>query len=249
MTILETSGDVVPPVGGVKIAVKNLSTIVSESEIQAVTRAIQIQVSRDFYSTWGMNAEFHYFPPKAILPTDMWQFIYMNDADVANALGYHDLTSSGLPLSKIFVRTTLSAGHKWSVTASHEALEMLADPYVNLVAFNQHTNTTGLMVAYEVCDAVEDDDSGYNIGGIRVSNFVLPEWFEEGFIGKVDFLSQLTRGLELGDRGYKSTFSSTPETTGWTRTFGHARPENMVYVSDRLALKSKPQTQRIRSTI
>ena len=49
-----------------------------------------------------------------------WALAFLDTADVANALGYHDLTPDGLPLSKVFVRTTLGAGQKVSVTASHE---------------------------------------------------------------------------------------------------------------------------------
>ena len=39
-----------------------------------------------------------------------WALAFLDTADVANALGYHDLTPDGLPLSKVFVRTTLGAG-------------------------------------------------------------------------------------------------------------------------------------------
>ena len=60
-----------------------------------------------------------------------WALAFLDTADVANALGYHDLTPDGLPLSKVFVRTTLGAGQKVSVTASHELAEMLVDPAIN----------------------------------------------------------------------------------------------------------------------
>jgi len=57
---------------------------------------------------------------------------FLDSADVQNALGYHDLTPDGLPLSKVFVQTTVQAGQKVSVTASHELAEMLVDPAINL---------------------------------------------------------------------------------------------------------------------
>jgi hypothetical protein len=34
------------------------------------------------------------------------------------------------------------------------------------------------LYAYEVCDAVEADDLGYELDGVTVSDFVLPGWFE-----------------------------------------------------------------------
>jgi len=49
------------------------------------------------------------------------------------ALAYHDLTPDGLPVSKVFVRTTLKDGELVSVSASHELVEMLVDPGINLM--------------------------------------------------------------------------------------------------------------------
>jgi len=42
--------------------------------------------------------------------------------------GHHDLTPDGLPVGKSFAGTDKHFGHSWTVTASHELLEMLADP-------------------------------------------------------------------------------------------------------------------------
>jgi len=57
-----------------------------------------------------------------------WAMVFLDDADEAGALAYHDLTPEGLPLAKVFVRTTLEAGESVSVSASHELVEMLVDP-------------------------------------------------------------------------------------------------------------------------
>ena len=80
-----------------------------------------------------------------------WGMVFLNDADAANALGYHDLTKDGFPLSKIFTKTTIQSGEKVSVTASHELVEMLIDPAIQMIA----SAPKGLMYAYEVADAVE----------------------------------------------------------------------------------------------
>ena len=69
--------------------------------------------------------------------------------------------------------STLDAGDLVSVTFSHEVLEMLADPDINLMI---QKGPRGY--AYEVCDAVEDDSLGYDINGVRVSDFVYPQYFE-----------------------------------------------------------------------
>jgi hypothetical protein len=42
-------------------------------------------------------------------------------------VGYHDLTNEGLPLGKVFAGSDMVNGYNWTVTASHELLEMLID--------------------------------------------------------------------------------------------------------------------------
>ena len=108
-------------------------------------------------------------------PAGTWWLVILDDSDQAGALGYHDLTPDGLPIGKIFAASDLKAGDSWSVTASHELLEMLADPNINLTVFVQDADTTGTLYAYEVCDACEDDSFGYKINSnVLVSDFVYP---------------------------------------------------------------------------
>ena len=75
----------------------------------------------------------------------------LDDSDQANALGYHDLTSEGLPIGKAFAASDLKAGTSWTVTARHELLERLGDPNINLTVFVQNSNSAGILYAYEVC--------------------------------------------------------------------------------------------------
>src|SRR5207244_9494370 len=81
-----------------------------------------------------------------------WAMVFLDDADTAGALAYHDLTPDGLPESKVFVKTTLDNHDLVSVSASHELVEMLVDPAINLM-------TTGpdpkVIYAYEGADPVE----------------------------------------------------------------------------------------------
>jgi hypothetical protein len=61
--------------------------------------------------------------------------------------------------------------------SSHELLEMLADPDANLcvqASFEGHSR----LYAYEVCDPVQGKSCRYLVGGVYVSDFVLPSWFE-----------------------------------------------------------------------
>ena len=118
---------------------------------------------------WGYPAKL--YETSTPVPND-WQVVFLDDADSANALGYHDITKNGQPISKVFVKTTLAAGEKVSVTASHETMEMLIDPGAQLWA----QSANGTFYAYEMCDAVEDTE--YEINGVAVSNFVHPSFFQ-----------------------------------------------------------------------
>jgi hypothetical protein len=110
----------------------------------------------------------------------LWWLIILDNSDIAGVLGYHDATPEGLPLAKVFAETADGYGRPWTVTASHELLEMLADPGMSLVAFKpaSPTESSGCLYAYEVCDPCDDDQYSIGKNNIPVSNFVYPAWFE-----------------------------------------------------------------------
>ena len=149
------------------VAVLNRSTVATDEEVERITGALQQQVDRDFAPAWGVRTSLT-FLPKGV--TDGWQgrwnVVVLDTSDEANALGYHDLTPDGLPLGKCFAKTDQMVGAQLSVTMSHELLEMLGDPDVNLQAADEN----GRIYAYETCDAVEADDIGYDIDGVVVSD-------------------------------------------------------------------------------
>jgi hypothetical protein len=111
------------------------------------------------------------YSTKTPKPTD-WQLVYFDNADQAGALGYHDLTEKGQPISKIFVKTTIDDNELVSVTACHELFEMVIGPVANL--WTQAAD--GTEYAYEMCDPVEEDT--FTVNGIQMSDFLHPAWFE-----------------------------------------------------------------------
>jgi hypothetical protein len=135
---------------------------------------------------------------KTAKPSD-WQLVYFDDADTAGALGYHDLTHNGQPISKVFVKTTLKDGELVSVTACHELFEMVIDPIANLWA----EAADGTEYAYEMSDPVEEDT--FEVDGIAMSNFVHPAWFEpfkHPAGTKFDHLGLLTKPFSMTKGGY-----------------------------------------------
>ena len=215
----------------IKVAVINASTVVADADVQAAVPALQTQVSRDFASAWGIDAELSFVPSGATPPAGIWWLTILDNSDQAGALGYHDVTPDGLPLGKVFAGTDLQSGSSWTVTASHELLEMLADPEINLTVFAQADNTSGRLYAYEVCDACEADSLGYSINGTLVSDFVFPAWFETSRAAssaQFDFGKKITAPLQLLAGGYIGVFDVTSG-QGWTQitAAGAARTYSM----------------------
>jgi hypothetical protein len=79
------------------------------------------------------------------------------------------------------------------------ALELIADPHVNLLAMGPHPADSGVTVFpwYEMSDAVQAET--YKIDGVDVSNFVLPLYFtaDAESDGRNDFLGTETAGKTL----------------------------------------------------
>src|SRR3984893_11725733 len=155
--------------GPVTIACINKATVDLGVPFDRLTAALQTCYDQQFLPVWGYPVKL--YNTKTAKPSD-WQLVYFDDADTAGALGYHDLTNNGQPISKVFVKTTLKDGELVSVTACHELFEMVIDPIANLWS----EAADGTEYAYEMSDPVEEDT--FEVDGIAMSNFVHPAWFE-----------------------------------------------------------------------
>jgi hypothetical protein len=71
-------------------------------------------------------------------------------------------------------------GDEWSLTASHETLEMLADPFGNrtIAGPSPAPNQGRVEFLVEVCDPPESGEYAYTVNGIRVSDFYTPSFFD-----------------------------------------------------------------------
>jgi hypothetical protein len=236
----------------IQISVINESTVLTDADVTPVVAALQQQVTNDFRPIWGTDAELTMIPKGTQPPAGSWWLVILDDSDQAGALGYHDLTSDGLPLGKVFAASDLKAGTSWTVTASHELLEMLGDPDINLTALVQNDNTTGTLYAYEVCDACEDDSFGYTIDNILVSDFVYPSWFEsfrtQGST-QFDRMNQIQSPLTLLKGGYIGVFNIT-NGSGWQQQTMDKHPQNIRHrgnVGSRRERRATPRNQWVNS--
>jgi len=238
----------------IKIAIINESTVLTNAQVNSAVPALQTQIHRDFAPAWGIDADLTFIPKGQNPPADMWWIGIFDNSDQAGALGYHDLTNEGLPIGKVFAGTDIQYGSSWTVTASHELLEMLADPDINLTVIIQDSSGNMKLYAYEVCDAVENDSLGYKINDVLVSDFVYPSWFEQFWsAGSTQFdyckkVSQPTQLLPGGYIGYMSITSNT----GWqqlTADNNAMRYEARARVGSRRERRRTPKSQWLRSVV
>jgi hypothetical protein len=235
----------------IKIAFTNLSTVLKDAEVQAAIKPLQMQISRDFAPIWGVEADLSFVAKDTKPPPKTWVIGVFDDSDQAGALGYHDLTEDGLPLGKVFARTDIQYNSAWTVTASHELLEMLADPDINLYALLQNGIEISFY-AYEVCDACEADEFGYKINGTLVSDFVYPPWFE-GFrkpgSTQFDQQNQITKPFDLLKDGYISVFDVSYN-NGWYQQYpqnAKIKYQSRPHVGSRRERRGTPRDQWLKS--
>ena len=241
-TVTPTTTPARPIVYGPTISVVNECSVLTDQEIQTAVNAIQVQIDRDFAPAWDLPATLVFVPKGKAPAPNTWIVHVMDNSDHAGALGYHYMTNLLQPEGKVFAAEDKKLGLSWSVTLSHEILEMLGDPYLNTTVFVQRTNTTGILYASEMCDAVEDDSLGYTIGTTLVSNFVLPAFYQPNRAPgstKFDFCGSLKSPLTIGKHGYMSVFDVSPTSRGWSQQLGAEG------VGPRLSLKLKNSSSRI----
>ena len=182
--------------------VRSLTKLLTESEVEAFVMSQQVQIDRDFGPIWNTFADIKMAKTDEDITKYAWQVLLLDNTDQANDLGYHDENgSNGEPRAKVFVQTTLDYGLQWTVTASHEILEMLVDPKItNTVIYGQ------FQYALEVCDPCEDDKFAYEIAGLNMSAFVTPQWFAQKSGTQFSFpqINEIKMPFDLAPGGFIS---------------------------------------------
>jgi hypothetical protein len=197
--------------------------------------AMQEYIDNYIVPVWGTPAKLVH--SQGFIP-GAWAMVFLDDADQADALAYHDLTPDGLPISKVFVRTTLNDKQLVSVSASHELVEMLVDPAVNMMTTGPDRKT---MYAYESADPVEELD--FEVNGIPMSDFVYPSYFEifhkPGSV-QFDYLNKVKKPFQILSGGYQITFKNGK----WSQLYGSAAAKARLAREDRRQHRSEQRKQR-----
>jgi hypothetical protein len=183
------------------LALVNESKLITASEVSRVSAALQKQATRDLAPIWDISATVDHFPTLEDVPLGYWPILVMDDIDQPGASGVH-MDKDQQPFALVQQST------QWSLTASHEMLEMLVDPFGNRTIAAQSIKPGQGRVEYlvEVSDPSEDEQFGYSINGILVSDFYTPHYFDPLVAPGVrySFTGAITKPLEVLEGGYIS---------------------------------------------
>ena len=190
------------------IALVSEGDAVSARELMRVSAALDKQVTRDFGPLWGVLATVAPVLGFEDIPVDSWPIIIRDRKSVRGADGIHK-DRNGQPFALVALTDS------WSLTASHECLEMLADPFGDRMVPGPSLKKGQGRVSYlvEVCDPPESAEFAYTVNDVLVSDFITPAYYDPvkssgvrySFTGAVEHPRQVLEG------GYISWRNQTNE--------------------------------------
>ncbi len=158
-----------------KILVVNRSKSISTERAEKVVKAVDRQLREDLYPAWNIRASIKLCKRKIDVEkkTD-GAVIFLDDKPDPQYSGYHEfMESTALPVGFVF-RDISEKVEDWSVTLSHEAIELIGNRHCGLYCKGPHPTQKNVIVDhwFEFCDAVQDQV--YSIDRVSVSDFLYP---------------------------------------------------------------------------
>src|SRR6266542_1808154 len=87
------------------IYVINKSKLVDDATVKGWCKAVQKQIKRDAAPAWGKPAKTVRFTNwQTLIPKNAWVIAVLDDADQADALGYHSVDARGRVYGRVFMR-------------------------------------------------------------------------------------------------------------------------------------------------
>jgi hypothetical protein len=203
------------------IALVSLTNDVPTRSFLQAAAALQKQITRDFTPIWGLPATVDAFADLASVPSDYHPVVLFGDPkELEQRLEFAIGEEHAEDLIDDFERGRMSGLHlnaytrqpfalvavteTWSVTLSHEVLEMIADPFGNRLIAAAHPLDRAQRVKYllEVCDPCQA--VWYPVNGVPVADFFTPRYFDPVRVdrSRYSFTGALEYPLEIAEGGY-----------------------------------------------
>jgi len=186
----------------VGIALINQSSAISDTQVQRIAEACDLQLQHDVAPAWDIKSPLRV--ATSIEPS--WYPFFLVDTipEAPGALAYHFVQPNGVPAGKIGVKTTLQAGESVESATSHEAVELQCDVFC---ASWSYSDRLRCLVATEACDPVQSDTYEIKVDDgtlVEVSNFVTPYYFTEDPLDQpLDHLGKLKQTFGISPGGYQ----------------------------------------------
>jgi hypothetical protein len=183
----------------VHVALVSRSSQTDPADVAHVAAALQTQATRDLGPVWSVAATVDAFPALPAVPAGYWPVVVQDD--VRGAAGFH-LDSGGRPYALV------EYSDSWSLTASHETVEMLVDPWGQRTSAGRSPKGDQGQVEFlvEACDPCEAQDYAYTINGVLVSDFITPSFYDPAQTAgaRYSFQGSIERPRQVLPGGYVS---------------------------------------------
>jgi hypothetical protein len=198
---------------------------VSQSDLARASASLQKQLARDFGPIWEIEATIDAFPRLEDVPLTYWPILIQEDIHV-DAAGIH-LDKDGQPFALV------QYSNRWTLTASHEMLEMSVDPFGNRLISSTSVMEGQGRVQYlvEVCDPCEAPEVAYRVSGVLVSDFYTLHYFDPDLpetetspCVRYSFTGAITKPRQLLPGGYLS-WHDPPSDHWWQQVWFDGQPQ------------------------
>src|ERR1043165_5781948 len=160
---------------------------ISDADLLTAIRAINQQIEYDFAPYWSMPATLRLEGSLLKQPRENVSAAVMRGDAVLYVApqtqkddpeGFHDRNFRGIPYGVVYSQISEQTGDPWSVTFSHEALELIADPQANnyVMGPSPHAGPKQVLFCLEMCAA--GSSRTYGTGGAALQGFPPPAYFE-----------------------------------------------------------------------
>lgn len=180
-----------------QIAIVPYKVSIDPTMLARVAAALQRQVHEHFAPAWQVDASVSAFHEWDSVPIGYARLALVDKLD-SGSLGVHNAKGdNGLPYALV------GAQGDWSVVASHELLEMLADPTgCALRKGPSPMDGRPAEILVEVCDPCQGMPWSYRIDGIAVSDFCTPAFYDGSGKGPWSYTGKIQKAGQILKGGY-----------------------------------------------
>jgi hypothetical protein len=156
-----------------RVGIVSQTSETTADELARVAAALNLQVIRDFAPIWDVAATVQVYTRIREAPYGTWLILLRDDIPGEGQAGFHR-SRRGLPYAMV------QYSHSWSLDASHELLEMLADPSGSELEPGLAPGDSFARVDYlrEVCDPCQSESYSYTINTVMVSDFITRRFYD-----------------------------------------------------------------------